>query len=63
MSRDFVQDATERADPKAGMIGNRDMMFAAALRREPHVTARFSSDRVPVTMQRPRERTPRNIAR
>ena len=50
MGRDFVQDAPECSDPKAGMIGNRHVMFTAALRGEPHVTARLPSDRVPVAL-------------
>ena len=50
MDRDFGENAAEGADAEVRMIGNGHVMFSAVLRRESHVTARFSSDRVPIPM-------------
>jgi hypothetical protein len=55
MLRDIGDDASERAQAKIVVVGDRDVVLAIPLRRESHVTACFARDRVPVAAQRTRQ--------
>lgn len=52
---DVPEDAREGADAEARVIGDRDMMLAALLRCEAHVTTRFARHRVSVATEGARE--------
>ena len=58
MVRDVTEDARERADAEVRMVGDRHVMFAALRRREAHVAARLSRDRVPIAAERTGEIAP-----
>jgi hypothetical protein len=57
MARDIREDARERADTEARVIGDRHVMLAALLGREAQVTADLARHLVAVAAQRTGELT------
>ena len=62
MAGDIREDARERADAEARVIGDRHVMLPALLRRKAHVTADLARDLVAIAAQRTSELTARQIA-
>ena len=63
MSRHIAKDSGERADAKRAVIGNRDVMRAALLCRQPQMASGLARDFITKSPQSMSEIGPAHIAR
>ena len=62
MPRDIAQDYGERADTEPAMAGNRNVMLATLVRRQPQMAPRLARDFVPEAPEGAGEGVPAEVA-